>query len=61
MELSPLWARSQRLTKSPVPEMLSPLSPLSSISVAELINLVGTDFDFDLEIERKGYKGKKSP
>ena len=39
----------------PAPTPLSPLSPLDSISVTELLELLGPDFDIDLEIERIRY------
>ena len=35
---------------------LSPRSPLYSISVTELLEMLGPDFDFDLQIERNRYK-----
>ena len=38
------------------PPSLSPRSPLYSISVTELLEMLGPDFDFDLEIERNRYK-----
>ena len=35
-----------------------PLSPLYSIPLPELTDLLGTDFDIDLEIERNRYQKK---
>ena len=40
------------------PPSLSPLSPLYSIPLTELIDLLGPDFDIDLEIERARYQKK---
>ena len=40
------------------PPSLSPLSPLYSIPLTELIDLLGPDFDIDSEIERNRYQKK---
>ena len=40
------------------PPSLSPLSPLYSIPLTELIEILGSDFDIDLEIERNRYTKK---
>ena len=40
------------------PPSLSPLSPLYSIPLTELIEILGSDFDIDLEIERARYQKK---
>ena len=40
----------------PTPPTLSPVSPLYSLELTELINILGPDFDIDLEIERKRYQ-----
>ena len=54
MQLSPLRPRSTlALTPAAVSTLpsLSPLSPLYSVSVTELLELLGPNFDFDLEVE----------
>jgi hypothetical protein len=59
MQLSPLRPRSTlALTPAAVSTLpsLSPLSPLYSVSVTELLELLGPNFDFDLEVERNRYK-----
>ena len=55
MQLSPLRPRSTPAALSPL-QSLSPLSPLYSIAVTELVEMLGPDFDFDLEIERNRYQ-----
>ena len=40
------------------PPSLSPLSPLYSIPLTELIEILVSDFDIDLEIERNRYTKK---
>ena len=40
------------------PPSLSPLSPLYSIPLTELIEILGSDFDIDLEIEHNRYTKK---
>ena len=55
MPLSPLSPRPTPAAVSLLPS-LSPLSPLYSIPLTELIDLLGPDFDIDLEIERKRYQ-----
>ena len=50
--LEPLMSLSPLMSPSP----LSPLSPLYSMPLSELIDLLGPDFDIDLEIERKRYQ-----
>ena len=55
MPLSPLSPRPTPAGVSLLPS-LSPLSPLYSIPLTELIDLLGPDFDIDLEIERNRYK-----
>ena len=57
MPLSPLSPRPTPAGVSLLPS-LSPLSPLYSIPLAELIDLLGPDFDIDLEIERNRYTKK---
>ena len=57
MPLSPLSPRPTPAGVSLLPS-LSPLSPLYSIPVTELIDLLGPDFDIDLEIERNRYQQK---
>ena len=57
MPLSPLSPRPTPAGVSLLPS-LSPLSPLYSIPLTELIDLLGPDFDIDLEIERNRYKKK---
>ena len=54
-QLSPLCSRSTPVALSPL-QSLSPLSPLYSISMNELVEMLGPDFDFDLEIERSRYE-----
>ena len=56
-QLSPFRPLSTPAALSALPS-LSPLSPLYSISVTELIDLLGPDFDIDLEIERNRYQKK---
>ena len=43
-------------TQIPALPSLSPVSPLYSLELTELINILGPDFDIDLEIERNRYK-----
>ena len=50
-----LHPRSTPAALSPL-QSLSPLSPLYSIAVTELVDMLGPDFDFDLEIERNPYQ-----
>lgn len=57
MPLSPLSPRPTPAGVSLLPS-LSPLSPLYSIPLTELIDLLGPDFDIDLEIERNRYQKK---
>jgi hypothetical protein len=57
MPLSPLSPRPTPAAVSLLPS-LSPLSPLYSIPLTELIDLLGPDFDIDLEIERNRYQKK---
>ena len=57
MPLSPLSPRPTPAAVSLLPS-LSPLSPLYSIEPTELIDLLGPDFDIDLEIERARYQKK---
>ena len=52
--LEPLMSLSPLMSPSP----LSPLSPLYSMPLSELIDLLGPDFDIDLEIERNRYQKK---
>ena len=53
--LSPLCPRSTPAVLPALPS-LSPVSPLYSLELTELINILGPDFDIDLEIERKRYQ-----
>ena len=55
MQLSPLCPRSTPAVLPALPS-LSPVSPLYSLELTELINILGPDFDIDLEIERKRYQ-----
>ena len=57
MPLSPLSPRPTPAAVSLLPS-LSPLSPLYSIPLTELIDLLGPDFDIDLEIEHNRYTKK---
>ena len=43
-------------TQIPALPSLSPVSPLYSLELTELINILGPDFDIDLEIERNRYQ-----
>ena len=56
--LSPLPSISPRSTPAALSALpsLSPLSPVYSMPLPELIELLGPDFDFDLEIERYRYE-----
>jgi hypothetical protein len=60
--LNPLMKLSPLLYPTPTPAVvtplppLSPLSPLYSLELTELIEILGPDFDIDLEIERNRYK-----
>ena len=58
MPLSPLSPRPTPAGSWGSLPSLSPLSPLYSIPLTELINLLGPDFDIDLEIERNRYQQK---
>lgn len=53
--LSPLCPRSTPAVLPALPS-LSPVSPLYSLELTELINILGPDFDIDLEIERNRYQ-----
>lgn len=56
--LEPLMPLSS-LVPRPTPAVVSPLpslSPLSPLLATELIDLLGSDFDIDLEVERKRYQ-----
>ena len=55
LSLSPLCPRSTPVVLPALPS-LSPVSPLYSLELTELINILGSDFDIDLEIERKRYQ-----
>ena len=55
LSLSLLCPRSTPVVL-PAPPSLSPVSPLYSLELTELINILGPDFDIDLEIERKRYQ-----
>ena len=55
LSLSPLCPRSTPVVLPALPS-LSPVSPLYSLELTELINILGPDFDIDLEIERKRYQ-----
>ena len=58
MPLSPLSPRPTPAGSWGSLPSLSPLSPLYSIPLTELIDLLGPDFDIDLEIERNRYQKK---
>ena len=56
MKLSPLlYPTPTPAVVTPLPP-LSPLSPLYSLELTELIEILGPDFDIDLEIELNRYK-----
>ena len=55
LTLPSISLRSTPAALSALPS-LSPLSPVYSMPLPELIELLGPDFDFDLEIERNRYE-----